>query len=79
MARLVYMGSHGLEDPTRAGLVFVAANGAKEAGHDPVIAIVGDGVLLMNETIAKNTVPVGWPPVKELMATSISHNIPIYV
>jgi hypothetical protein len=33
----------------------------------------------MNETIAKNTVPVGWPPVKELMATSISHNIPIYV
>jgi predicted peroxiredoxin len=79
MARLVYMGSHGLEDPTRAGLVFVAANGAKEAGHDPVIAIVGDGVLLMNETIAKNTVPVGWPPVKELMATSISHNIPIHV
>ncbi len=79
MARLLYVGTHGVGDPTRAGLVFVSANGAKEAGHDPVIALVGDGVLLMNETIAKNTVPVGWPPVKELMATSISHNIPIHV
>ena len=79
MARLLYVGSHGVGDPTRAGLVFVQANGAKEAGHDAVIALVGDGVLLMNETIAKNTVPVGWPPVKELMTPSISHNIPIHV
>lgn len=79
MARLLYVGTHGVGDPTRAGLVFVAANGAKEAGHEAVIALVGDGVLLMNEIIAKNTVPVGWPPVKELMATSISHNIPIHV
>ncbi len=79
MARLLYVGSHSVDDPTRAGLVFVGANGAKDAGHEAVIAFVGDGVLLMNETIAKNTVPVGWPPVKELMATSISHNIPIHV
>ena len=79
MARLLYMGSHAVEDPTRAGLLFVGANGAKEAGHDPVIALVGDGVLLMKETIAANTVPVGWPPVKELMATSISHKIPLHV
>jgi predicted peroxiredoxin len=79
MARLLYVGSHGVGDPTRAGLVFVQANGAKEAGHDAVIALVGDGVLLMNDTIAKNTVPVGWPPVKELMTTSISYHIPIHV
>ena len=79
MARLLYVGSHAVEDPTRAGIVFVFANGAKEAGHDPVIALIGDGVLLMKETIANNTVPVGWPPVKELMATSISHDIPIHV
>jgi hypothetical protein len=32
MAKLLYVGSHGGEDPTRAGLVFVGANGAKEAG-----------------------------------------------
>ena len=79
MARLLYVGSHAMDDPTRAGLVFVYANGAKEAGHDPVIALVGDGVLLMKEVIAASTVPVGWPPVKELMGTSISQRIPIHV
>ncbi len=79
MARLLYVASHGVDDPTRAGLVFVQANAAREAGHDPVIALVGDGVLLMRDVIAANTIPVGWPPVKELMTTSISHNIPIHV
>ncbi|MGH7363493.1 MAG: hypothetical protein ACREJ7_06540 [Candidatus Methylomirabilales bacterium] len=79
MARLLYVGSHAMEDPTRAGLVFVYANGAKEAGHNPVIALAGDAVLLMKETIAANTVPVGWPPVKELMAASVSHGIPLHV
>jgi len=79
MARLLYVGSHAMEDPTRAGLVFVYANGAKEAGHNPVIALAGDGVLLMKDTIAANTVPVGWPSVKELMAASISQATPIHV
>ena len=32
MAKLIYVGSHGVEDPTRAGLVFVGANGARDAG-----------------------------------------------
>lgn len=79
MARLLYAGSHGMDDPTRAGLVFVDANAAKEVGHEPVIWLRADAVLLMKEVIAKNTIPVGWPPVQELMATSISYNIPIYV
>jgi predicted peroxiredoxin len=79
MAILLYVGSHGVEDPTRAGLVFVGANGAKEAGHTPHIALVGDAVLLMKEAIAASTVPVGWPAVKELMATSISHGIALHV
>lgn len=79
MATLLYVGSHGVEDPTRAGLVFVGANGAKEAGHTPQIALVGDAVLLMKEAIAASTVPVGWPAVKELMATSIGHGIPLHV
>lgn len=79
MAKLLYVGSHGGEDPTRAGLVFVAANGAKEAGHTPLIALVGDAVLLMKETIAASTVPVGWPAVKELMSASTGHGIPLHV
>jgi len=79
MAKILYMGTHSMEDPTRAGLVFVGANGAKEAGHDPVIALVGDAVLLLKDTIAAATVPVGWPPVKELMATAVTNGTPIHV
>lgn len=79
MARLLYLGSYGMDDPTRAGLTFVDANGAKEAGHQAVIWLRADAVLLMKDVIAKNTIPVGWPPVQELLATSISYNIPIHV
>lgn len=79
MAKLLYVGTHGVEDPTRAGLVFVAANGAKEAGHEPVIALVGDGVLLMKDSIAEATVPVGWPAVKQLMETTIANQTPMHI
>ncbi len=79
MARFLFVCTFAIDDPTRAGFAFIDANGAKEAGHDPRIHLRGDGVLLMKETIAKNTVPAGWPPVQELLATSVSHNIPITV
>ena len=79
MATILYVGTHGTDDPTRAGLVFVGANGAKEAGHNPVVVLVGDGVYLMKDSIAAATIPVGWPSVKELLATAISNGTPIHV
>ena len=39
--KFLYIGSFGSEDPTRAGLTFVMAKGAKEAGHDVEIALRG--------------------------------------
>ena len=44
--KFLYIGSFGSEDPTRAGLTFVMAKGAKEAGHDVEIALQGDAVVL---------------------------------
>ena len=79
MATILYVGTHGVENPTRAGLVFVAANGAKEAGHTPSIALTGDAVLVLKESIAAATIPVGWPPVKELLATAVANGTPIHV
>jgi len=79
MAKLLYVGSHGVEDPTRAGLVFVAANGARDAGHEATVALVGDGVLLMKEAIAAATIPVGWPPVKELLTTAVGKGVVLRV
>jgi predicted peroxiredoxin len=79
MANLIYIGSHGGEDPTRAGLVFVGANGAREAGHEATVALVGDGVLLMKDPIAEATIPLGWPSVKELMKTAVGTGVAIHV
>jgi len=35
MARILLIATHGSEDPTRAGLAFLFATGAIEAGHQP--------------------------------------------
>ena len=79
MAKLLYVGTHGVDDPTKAGLVFVLANGAKSAGHDPSIVLAGDATMVMNEDIAENTAPVAFPPIKEIMAATIANGTPIGV
>ena len=79
MARLLYVGTHGSDDPTKEGLVFRAANGATEAGHEPVVALLGEGTLLMNDDIAANTIGLGLPSVKELITTAVSNGTPIHI
>ncbi len=79
MARILYSGTHGTEDPTRASMPFIAANGAKEAGHDPVIALSIDAVLLMKDTVVENIHPVAFPALREIMATTLKNQTPIHV
>lgn len=79
MATLLFIGTNGSENPTKAVLPFLSANGAVEAGHQPQIALVGDAVVLMRDVIANSVVPVGWPPLRELLATTMRNNVPIYV
>ena len=79
MAKLLFVGSHGSDDPTRAGLVFVAANGARDAGHEATVGLIADGVLLMKDPIAESAIPVGFPPVKELMKTAVGKGVAIRV
>ena len=78
-ARLMYMTTHSTDDPTRGGLVFVGANGAKEAGHQPEVALIADAVFMMKDQIAESMTPVGFPPLKELMAIAIANRTPIHV
>ena len=79
MAKLMFMGSNGSENPTKSVFPFILANGAVEAGHEAEISLFGDAVVLMKDTVMNSVVPVGWPPLKELMATAIQNNVPIYV
>ena len=79
MPKTLVTGMHGVEDPTKAGLTFVVAKGAKEAGHDVAIALVGDSVIVMKSAVRDNIVPVGLPPLKELFAFAVDNKIPVYV
>lgn len=79
MATLLYFSTNGSENPTKAVLPFLLANGSVEAGHEAQIVLFGDAVVIMKDVVADSVVPVGWPPLKELMATTIKNGVPIYV
>ncbi len=79
MAKILYLGSNGSENPTKSVFPFILANGAVEAGHQAEVQLFGDAVVLMKDAVANSVVPVGWPPLKDIMATTISNKVPIYV
>ena len=79
MAKILYIGTNGSENPTKSVFPFILANGAVEAGHEAEITLFGDSVVLMKDAVANSVVPVGWPPLKEILATTIKNKVPIYV
>ena len=79
MAKLLYFSTNGSENPTKAVLPFLGSNGAVEAGHEAQIVLFGDAVVVMKDAVANSIVPVGWPSLKDLMATTIKNKTPIYV
>jgi predicted peroxiredoxin len=78
MARVLYISTHGSEDPTRASLPFFMAKGAVDAGHRPEIVLAGDGAVLARRAVADAIVGVGIPPLKELIQFAIDHKVPVY-
>ncbi len=79
MAKELFIGAHGSEDPTKATLPFLMAGGALDAGHETAIILVGDAVVLMNDTVVDNIQGIGFPPLKELVAKVVQNKVPIYV
>jgi predicted peroxiredoxin len=66
MAKLLYVGTHGTDDPTRATFPFLMAKGAIDAGHEAGIILMGDAALLIKDNIAAQVQGVGVPSLKEL-------------
>ncbi len=79
MAKILYMGTNGSENPTKSALPFLGANGAVDAGHEAEIHLFGDAVVLMKDVVANSVVPVGWPPLKDILVTTVKNKVPIYV
>ena len=79
MATILYFGTSGSDDPTKAVLPFLAALGAVEAGHQAQIALMGEATYLMKDSVAEAVRGVGWPSVKELLTKAVEQGITIHV
>lgn len=79
MTKLAFVGTHGSENPTKACFPLLQAKNTIEAGMEAEISLIGDAVVLMRDDVANSILPVGWPPVKELLDDVIKHKIPIFV
>ena len=79
MARELFIGLHGSEDPTMATFPFLMANSALDAGHEPAVILMGDAVVLMRDVVVDNVQGMGLPPLKELMDKAVQNKVPINV
>ena len=68
MARLLYIGTAGTDDPTRASFPFLMAKGAIDAGHETGIILQGEAATLIKDSIAAQVQGIGVPPLRELAA-----------
>ena len=80
MAKLIYVATHGPDDPTKACMPFhLAVNGAAAAGIDAEINLTGDAALLIQDHTVDAVVPVGFPPLKDLVRLAGERGVRIFV
>jgi predicted peroxiredoxin len=79
MAKILYFGTAGSDDPTRAGFPFNFAMGALDAGHQPEIFLAGEAAYLMKDSVLGVVQPVAMPPLKDMLDELIAQRVPIYV
>jgi hypothetical protein len=79
MSRILVKSAWGSDDPTKACLAFVRANSLAEAGHEVQLFLEGEAVGLMRDSLSNVTVPVGWPPLKEILPKTIELGLRIHL
>ena len=65
--KILYIGTHGPEDPERATLPFVLATAALTMDVEAVVALQGNAVWLGVKGTAEHVFAGGLPPLKKLM------------
>ena len=78
MTTVLIKSAWGSDDPTKAAFPFLHANAFAEAGHAVQIFLLGEAVGLMRSCIAEAVVPVGWPPLADILARTRELHIPIH-
>lgn len=65
--KIVYVSTHGAEDPERASLPFVLGNAALAMDVEAVVALQGSSVFLAKRGMLEHVPATGFPPLKELV------------
>jgi predicted peroxiredoxin len=79
MAKILAVATHATDDPTKSTLAFITAVGALGAAKEVTIALIGEGVYLAKETIAKTVHGIGFPPLPELIEKVVKGKVPVFV
>ena len=79
MSKLLYVGTHGTDDPTKATFPFLLAKGAIEAGHETGVILMGEAATLIKDHIAAQVQGIGVPSLKELLDFLVSRKTRISV
>ncbi|MBI1733996.1 MAG: DsrE family protein [Candidatus Rokubacteria bacterium] len=79
MAKILYLGTAGSDDPTRAGLPFNFALGARDAGHDAEIFLAGEAVYLMKDAVLDAVTPVAMDPLRAMLDEVVAQRVSVFV
>ena len=79
MSTILFVGTHGSDDPTMATFPFELAVGAVKEGHEAAIALLAEAVVLMKTPVAEELHGFGCPPFENVLAEVMEHGIPVYV
>ena len=79
MTKILYAGTYGTDDPTRATMPFLFAAGALDKGYEAEVALMGEAVILLKEGVIEALHGVGFPPLKQIYDKIIEAKVPIHV
>jgi predicted peroxiredoxin len=77
--KVLIKSAWGSDESTKASFAFLHANAFAEAGHQVQIFLLGEAVNLLKNELMSAVKPVGWPPLKDIVAKTMEHKIPLHV
>ena len=76
--KIMIQGYWGSNEPTKAGFPFDHGIILAEAGHEVQIFLIAEAVSLFRRATAETVVPVGWPPLSQVMDKAVASGIQLY-
>ncbi|WP_018146266.1 MULTISPECIES: DsrE family protein [unclassified Thioalkalivibrio] len=76
--RFIVAVTAGTDDPTRATLGMIAANVAKQQGHDVTVWLQGEAVNIANRNVYDKIVGHNMPAMKDIVDSLVSEGVPFW-